>query len=371
MRFKPNFLLQWHITDRCNLRCRHCYQSNHSAGDLPLDALLSILDQYKVLLSKWRIRSKHRALGHINITGGEPFLRADFFPFLERLRRYCRLFTFSILTNGHCIDRQTAQHLKQLAPRYIQVSLEGSPACHDQIRGQGSYCQTVSAIKHLVKAGIPTLMSFTAHKMNVGQFAHVAQLGRQLGVTKIWADRLIPAGRGAALMDQTLDAQETWRFFIAMDQERLRNNRRTQIAMHRALQFLVSGQTPYACTAGDSLICVLANGDLVPCRRMPIVVGNVLQSPMDRLYDQSEIFRMLRDDQTISMECRHCRHRPTCRGGLRCLSYSIYNDPFRADPGCWVARAYPSAAKTTNNDQGFYEYRKSFTEISQSASALS
>ena len=110
--------------------------------------------------------------------------------------------------------------------------------------------------------------------------------------------------------------------------------------MHRALQFLVGGGRPYHCLAGDRLVTVLPNGDLYPCRRMPICVGNVMETPLIDLYYESSLFKALRNKDRISAGCETCPFWKECRGGLRCLSYAVTGDPFNADPGCW--RAYPS-----------------------------
>ncbi len=359
--------MQWHITDRCGLQCRHCYQERQWGRDLALNDLLHILGQYKALLKQWQRLPGHHPVGHITVTGGDPFVRTDFFELLDHFRKHRKHFTFSILTNGLNLDRPTVQRLKQFSPQYVQVSLEGEQSIHDRIRGQGNFQRTVAAIRQLVQAKIPALIAFTAHKENANQFGRVAQLGQRLGAKKVWADRLIPAGRGLALTDQTLNAVETWRFFIGMDKERLKDRCRTPVSMHRALQFMVSGGSPYHCTAGDSLICVLSGGDMVPCRRMPMVVGNVLQSPMAKIYYESKQLQALRDPSKISKGCRHCRHALTCRGGLRCLSYAVHHDPFIADPGCWVAGRHG----TTDNEQVTYENRKSFTKISKSTATLS
>jgi radical SAM protein with 4Fe4S-binding SPASM domain len=189
----------------------------------------------------------------------------------------------------------------------------------------------------LVYAGIPTLIAFTAHKGNFREFSKVAGIGRQLGVSRVWADRLIPLGRGHSMSHQTLHPDEVWELFVRMDKERAKENGETQIAMHRALQFMVAGGTPYRCSAGDTLLTILANGDLVPCRRMPIVVGNTMRSDLAELYFGANLFRQLRDEARISAGCKKCRHALTCRGGSRCLAYAVRGDPFRADPGCWVS----------------------------------
>jgi len=246
-----------------------------------------------------------------------------------------------------------ARHLSQLGPHFVQLSIEGSAPTHDSIRGEGNHARTVTALKHLVKRGIRTMISFTAHRGNFREFPAVARLGRRLRVSRVWADRLIPRGSGSALAGQTLSGEETREFFEIMQRERASAQRqwfgRTEIAMHRALQFLAAGGRPYHCTAGDSLITVQPNGDLYPCRRMPVRVGNLMQTRLLELYYRSDLFQALRNRHRISVGCQACFYAKLCRGGLKCLSFAQKGDAFTADPGCWQAqRAMPATVETVS-----------------------
>ena len=337
--------LQWHITERCNLRCTHCYQEGGADEELPYDGLLLVLEQFKSLLGACNAFANQENAspvgGHITVTGGEPFIRRDFLDLLEALAANARYFSFAILTNGTFIDAAMARRLRELGPASVQLSIEGGQATHDGIRGAGDLERTVAAAERLVREGVRTHISFTAHRGNFREFADVARLGRELGVARVWADRLIPWGTGSAMKDQLLTQDETREFFEIMHGERLRAEQdpacRTEIAMHRALQFLAAGGKPYHCGAGDSLITLQADGDLYPCRRMPIRVGNVMERTLCDLYFHTELFQELRDRNRISEGCEGCEHLGTCGGGLKCLSYAVTGDPFQADPGCWLA----------------------------------
>jgi radical SAM protein with 4Fe4S-binding SPASM domain len=147
-------------------------------------------------------------------------------------------------------------------------------------------------------------------------------------------------GNGAALSEQVLTPDETLEFFNIMHRARAEATcswfGRTEIAMQRALQFLVSGGKPYHCAAGDSLITVQPNGEIYPCRRMPISVGNLMETPLIDLYYKNDLFLALRDRSRITDGCQSCSYTRICRGGLKCLSYAVSGDPFKADPGCWL-----------------------------------
>jgi len=340
-----HFILQWHITDRCNLRCAHCYQDGLQ-DDLPFGDLLIILDQFKSFLAK---RNPQPIKGHINITGGEPFFRKDFFDLLDCFHAERHLFSFAVLTNGSLLEKGLIRKLKASKPRFVQLSLDGLQQNHDRIRGEGNFKICIAAIRRLVAARIPVLVSFTAHKDNAADFPAVVKLVRRLKVARVWADRLIPAGAGAAFKERIFDVEDTRRFFESMARVRggplRRFFSRTDVAMHRALQFLIAAGKPYHCTAGDTLLTVMPNGDLFPCRRMPIYVGNLFETPLAVLYTQSQLLRKLRNPESIPAICRACSHAHRCRGGLRCLSHAVTGSPFHVDPGCWVVPKAPQEPK--------------------------
>ncbi|MCP4353630.1 MAG: radical SAM protein [Desulfobacterales bacterium] len=343
MKYYPrNILLQWHITERCNLRCSHCYQESYQGKELNFSELLSILEQFREFLKAPCVNGNPPIKGHITVTGGEPFVRKDFPDLLNVFAEHQQEFSFAVLTNGTLIDAAMARHLAELNPRFVQVSIEGSQKTHDLIRGRGNFERTATAVKHLVQAGIRTLISFTAHRGNFREFPQVARLGRRLKVFRVWADRLIPSGSGAELQNQVLSPDETREFFEIMLKERKAAQRtwfgNTEIAMQRALQFLMSNSNPYFCTAGNTLVTIQPDGELYPCRRMPISVGNVLETSLDKLYNHSSLFRKLRNQKQYDPRCQDCSYAKKCRGGLKCLSYAITGDPFKADPGCWHIR---------------------------------
>lgn len=339
----PSFILQWHITERCNQRCAHCYQDSLPAPELPFDRMLAVLPQFTALLDSLPGPSgSPRPRGQVTVTGGEPTLHSHFMELLEVLAASKSRFSFAVLANGTGIDRAAARRLARLRPQYVQISVDGVEATHDAIRGPGSFREATAALRHLAAAGVATSLSFTAHRLNFREFPAVARLGRRIGVTRVWADRLIPSGRGAAL--ETLSPEETREFVALLRKAREEAARawfgRTVIAMHRALQFL-DGGAPYRCTAGLSLLALLPDGTVLPCRRMPIPVGNIRGETLASIYQESPLLRQLRDPGNVAAGCTACSHQPTCRGGLRCLSSAVNGSPFHTDPGCWLAHGKP------------------------------
>ena len=338
--YKHGLLLQWHITDRCGQRCAHCYQDSYGGGgELPLAALMDILGQYKALLEDLRGQDGAPARGHITLAGGEPFARGDIWDLLKAISGEGGLFSFGLLTNGSYLDRPAIRRLRGLNPRFVQVSLDGDRETHDSLRGAGDYGRVVGVLKSLCAEGIFTMISFTAAAGNYRQFPHVARLGRALGVGKVWTDRMIPLGHGAAMapMDTAMTAEY---IKIVAEEKRLAEKSylcKTEVGADRALQFMDAGGKPYRCRAGESLITIMPDGTLFPCRRMPIGCGNVMEASLASLYHGGELMKSLRDRGRIPEGCRGCAYSRFCSGGLRCMSAAVCGDPFRADPGCPLA----------------------------------
>jgi len=353
------FMLQWHITHRCNLRCEHCYQETYERDELPLRDLRNILNQFRTFIEAYRERTgDHAARGYITVTGGEPFSRSDFPELVREFAANRSLFSFSVLTNGTMLSESMIRLLIECKPGYVQVSIDGAAATHDEIRGPGSFQKSMVSIQRLVEGGVRTMIAFTAHRGNYREFPEVARIARQMRVSRVWSDRLIPNGSGNEIKDQMLTPSETREFFELMQAAREENEREdpngvTEVAMHRALQFLVGDGYPYHCTAGDTLFTVMPNGDFYPCRRMPIRVGNLMEHPLSELYN-CRIFRELRDPHRVSSGCQSCSHNGHCRGGLKCLSYAVTGDPFQADPGCWHAEGSSNGQITIHGKEEFY-----------------
>ncbi len=342
VRLPRRLLLQWHVTERCNGRCTHCYQEQSPGEELALSRLFDILEQFSCFLDACdRDHSPEGATGHVTITGGEPFVREDILDLLDELARHRDRFTFALLTNGTLIDDRLARYLSVQRPLFVQVSMEGTPATHDRMRGAGSFELVARAVRRLVRQGVPTFISFTAHRGNFREFPEVARIGRRLGSTAVWTDRLIPLGHADSMQDLLLSPDET-REYVSLIAQAARRHwwklwRPSRVADHRALQFLGRGRKAYRCAAGRTLLTLMPNGDLLPCRRMPIRVGNVLETPLIDLYRHSEALRALRRRERVAAGCEGCEHARTCGGGLRCLAHAVHGDAFRADPGCWLA----------------------------------
>jgi radical SAM protein with 4Fe4S-binding SPASM domain len=334
--FRPSQLtLQWHLSDACNLRCTHCYQEDFEPEEFGLAEWLRFLDDYLAFLAG--SGGESRIGGHINVTGGEPFALRDFPALLDVFAKHRAQFGFAILSNGTLIDSAVAHRLRKWRPRFVQVSLDGMPVTHDRIRGAGSHARAIAGIQALLAENIPVLIAFTAQPDNYREFGEVARLGRELGVMRVWSDRVIPAAGPEAVV-QTLSREQTAEYLQIMARAQAENQQggKTELPLQRALQFLDGGSSIYQCTAGESLITVMPDGTLYPCRRLPIAAGNVYQQPLSQLYS-GNVMQDVRRPRSFA-GCEDCGFAQVCQGGLRCLAWAVHGSLDQADPGCPLAR---------------------------------
>ncbi len=319
-------VLQWHILHRCNLRCTHCYQEDYAA-ELTGEQLEGIFRQYLDFCRKYSYK------GHINFTGGEPLLSPELFPLLGLCAE--NGITCGILTNGTLIDEALAERLGALKNlSFVQVSIDGTRETHDRVRGKGNFDKAFEGLRLLRKQGIQTMAAFTCHKGNYKELAQVIKKVRREGIDRFWADRLIPMGSSK---EEILSTEEYRSVIRVLTKEHFRKTlfSHTDVHLNRSIQFLEGGDCYYHCSAGVNLLTLLADGTLLPCRRLPIPIGNCLEEDMISLYENSPLIRELRE-MRIPEECNRCPKAEKCRGGAKCLSYAMKGVYDIKDINCYL-----------------------------------
>lgn len=107
-----------------------------------------------------------------------------------------------------------------------------------------------------------------------------------------------------------------------------------RVQNYRALQFLGSGDAPYSCQAGDSLVTADERVNVIPCRRFTIHSGNIHTTSLLKVYIYSDVFQNLRQ-HGISGKCEVSKHSKTCKGGERCFTYATSGKVDIPDLCCW------------------------------------
>src|SRR5512136_1103216 len=128
-----DFFIQWHLTERCNLRCRHCYQQRKKPQEMSIGELKQHIDGATEMLEAWEKEYDISLSPSIHFTGGEPFLYAGLWDAITHARKSG--YKIAILTNGCLIMKEDAAMASALGIADIQISIEGPPEIHDSIRG--------------------------------------------------------------------------------------------------------------------------------------------------------------------------------------------------------------------------------------------
>jgi radical SAM protein with 4Fe4S-binding SPASM domain len=131
------------LVDRCNERCRHCFQVLGATGEMSTEDVLRSID-----------RLAEAGVLTLTVSGGEPTLHADLLPILAHARK--RHFAVTLCTNATRIDEQLAEQLAALHLLDVQVSIYSSkPDEHDAVtRLPGSWEKTTHGVRLLTERGL-------------------------------------------------------------------------------------------------------------------------------------------------------------------------------------------------------------------------
>lgn len=277
-----------HITDRCNLKCRHCFIGESGNTDLPLEEIKQIVDEFEGMQGL-----------RLLISGGEPLLHRDF----RKLNDYLsgRDLRTVLLSNGTLIDDETAGWLRF---QQVQISLDGMEEAHDYIRGQGNFQRSVAAIRRLTAAGKQVSVATMIHSRNLADFDSLAGLIRELGVREWSVDLPSAAGRLEHETGLMVDPRTAGPFL--------------NYSFGGAIHEPIPG---YAC--GAHLMAVMANGDAARC-------GFYAGEPVGTISEGlAACWQKVRKLPLSELEC-DCDFIEDCRGGCR-FRAAGYNNPKGAD----------------------------------------
>jgi radical SAM protein with 4Fe4S-binding SPASM domain len=328
--FNPRdaFFLQWHLTDRCNLRCTHCYR-DAVKPELPARELTAVFENFCRLR-----RRMPQPRARVQLAGGEPLLSEHLFHVLDLVA--AAGFQSRILTNGTLVDAGVARDLAAHGCRIVQVSVDGGPTAHDAMRGRGSFRRVMDGARHLRDAGIEVTFSMTLTRENRAEIGAVFEAARGVA-RRVGFHRLVPCGRGTELADRLLSREELEAAFAEILAQRrrapelevpLRDPLWKPFLRHLCLETHADG-----CSAGYGGICIDSDADVYPCRRMPVVVGNALSDELTEVWNAGSMSQ-LRDRDALRGRCGRCALRWRC-GGCRAIARAVHGDPLAEDPQCF------------------------------------
>ncbi len=277
--------VDFHVTYKCNLKCKHCYaasqNTNFSNNELTLEEIKRTFDQLDEL-----------GTFYLRITGGEPFVHPQFKEILKYA--YLKKFAVSIVTNGTLISDDILDDLKEFKIRSLTFSLHGGDASvHDAFVGQNGAFEKLK--KNIIKCknkGLRVQLSWVITKDSYNELEKIRKLGKELG---------IPVGIGTRIVPQ-MDGD------LAPKQHRLSEEQLSTFIKENNLEI-----KPLRCTIGTKLQ-INSNGNVQPCLFVDDILGNTRESSVQ------DIWRNLlktRDEKyknyyTTPKECEVCLYYKKC-----------------------------------------------------------
>ncbi|HOI89965.1 MAG TPA: radical SAM protein [Candidatus Rifleibacterium sp.] len=335
------FGFQWHLTDLCNRRCRHCYQSAHEEADpmagaakrrLAADAILAAIPNEPVT---------------INLTGGEPLMLPDLTDLIAYLENYENLAEINIITNGTVEDRKLLTKLGSFARlRSFRISLEsGDEKINDFIRGNGSLAglrRTIPLYREITGKSVTLMM--TLSRLNCETIKETVDFARETGADDILFERFIPLGTGLDISESLLSADDWYKAIRSIGAAAGLEIDPDELAACRAFGLITNGEAEpedileaALCNLGPESMALMPDGTVFPCRRLQIPVGNILHEPFSAIRLRLAEWECSRIRPKLhGIACGSCPYDdcPGCRALARALS----GDPLGDDPQCVLNR---------------------------------
>lgn len=339
-----DFFIQWHLTERCNLRCAHCYQEGKKVDEFSFMEIKEVINEVSSLIDEWSEAYDIDFSRSFNVTGGEPFLREDLFGIIFEMRR--KGFDVYLLSNGTFITEEKAKRLSDLGVKGVQVSIEGPEEVHDRIRGRGSFALSEKGIRHLVNSNLRVTLNVTLSKLNAGYMKDIVALAADLGAQRVGFSRLVPSGKGMGLLHEMLTPQEVRSLYESIpfiEGNGVEIVTGDPVASQMKWDGGDMGYIPCrGCSAGVSGLTFLPDGTITPCRRLNVPIGNLRIDSLREIWATSDVLNLLRDKSKYKGKCGSCDKWAICRG-CRAIAYAYSQsmggcDFLAEDPQCFLER---------------------------------
>jgi mycofactocin radical SAM maturase len=318
--------LTWELTYACNLACVHCLSASgrRDPRELSTSQAKAVIDELQRM-----------QVFYVNIGGGEPTVRSDFWELVDYATAHQVGVKFS--TNGVKITPEVAQRLAGSDYVDVQISLDGATAeVNDAVRGAGSFDMACRALQNLADAGFrDAKISVVCTRYNISQLDEFKALADRFGAT-LRLTRLRPAGRGADVWNElhpTMPQQrELYDWLVAHGEGVLTGDSFFHLA---AFGDALPGLN--LCGAGRVVCLIDPVGDVYACPfaiHDAFLAGNLLNPGGFReVWQNSELFTELRSPQTGGA-CTKCQHFDSCRGGCMAAKFFTGLPLDGPDPEC-------------------------------------
>ena len=344
MEFIPKWIA-WEITRRCNLKCVHCRSASemvvHQHPDFPIEEAYRILDDIAGY-----------AKPVVVLSGGEPLMRADVFDIAlygtEKGLRIC------MATNGSLVTDSICEKINSSGIKIVSMSLDGSTAAvHDDFRNEkGAYDAVMHAAGLFKKHGIDFIINSSFTRRNEEYIPDVYHLAKNMGAMAWYLFMIVPTGRGEQIMNELISKEKyedilDWHYSMEKNEPDmlvrptcaphyyrlvLQKAKEEDITFERrTLKFSTGGSK--GCLAGQLICLIDVDGNVLPCSYFPKPAGNIRTQSFRDIWENSGLFKELRDFSGYRGKCGKCEYLNVC-GGCRARSYAVNGDYLAEEPFC-------------------------------------
>jgi radical SAM protein with 4Fe4S-binding SPASM domain len=295
--------VQLDLTYRCNERCVHCYLDHDDHGEMTTTEIKHLLEEMA-----------DAGVFILTLSGGEIFLRKDFFELLEHARRL--MFCVKLKTNAVLIREREAARIRDLGVESVQISIYSHrPEIHDAITLiPGSLKRSVDAIQFLKSQGLKVIIANVLMSQNMQDYPGVRALAAELGVECTLDPTVTP------MMDGNRSTVD-----LGVDRSALRQVFRDASLVGDVDEFCAipakAGESELdatPCSAGHTACYVSPYGEVFPCVQFPLPTGNVRQQRFVDIWRDSEQMNDVRairlKDLTTCPSCTHVGNCTRCPG---------------------------------------------------------
>ena len=267
--------LEMQITNRCNLKCRHCYIGERNSRELSIKQIEKILTEFEEMQGL-----------RVLITGGEPLLHSKFVEINELLPQFfIRKVLFS---NGLLLKKEL---LKNLHVDEIQISIDGLEDAHNSLRGSGTFRLAMKAVKLSIDSGFDVSIATMVHPKNLGDFDKMEKLFKEMGIKEWTVDVPCITGRLTENSEFNISPEKGGKFL--------------KYGYGKGLH---SGASGFAC--GLHLMAVMADGKVSKCSFYSDSAVGKIEDGLKKCW--KKIKHITLDELTCD-----CDYIETCRGGCR------------------------------------------------------
>ncbi|MBQ2887604.1 MAG: putative heme d1 biosynthesis radical SAM protein NirJ2 [Firmicutes bacterium] len=328
-------IVSWMTTNKCNLKCKHCYQDAGEQRD----------NELTTAEAKKLIDEISRAGFKIMIfSGGEPLLRPDIYELVAYAASKGLRPVFG--TNGMLITPEVAAKLKQSGAAAMGISLDSlDREKHNQFRGdEQAFDKTVEGMKNCRAAGLPFQIHTTVMDWNRDEVDAILDFAVEMGAIAEYLFFLVPVGRGISIENDSVESMK-YEALLHQIMERQKTlpipikptcaPQFTRVAKQVGVN--LDPRFTRGCLAGLTYCIISPSGIVRPCAYMVEEAGDIRQTPFDVIWQQSEVFQKLRT-QAYKGTCASCAYKESCGGCRARAAYYHGGDILAEDSYCALSQ---------------------------------